>query len=114
MEELILILVLVLCALFPVGYIFYKKGSEKFLYVSSVFGAFVVIYLLVMLFLQPLILLDLFFIPQFEYSGYLRNIIWLRNGGYVLSEYFYFIVSLLQIPISIGIFKNYDTFRKNT
>lgn len=112
--ESIFIALLLIATLFPAPYIFYKRGSNKFLFISSVVGAATVIGILLVIAALPIIILLIFFVPSLEMAGYTDNIEFLINiAQYIQRDYFY-LIGVFHIVLSFLIYKRYSFFRENT
>jgi len=109
--DVVVITLLMSLYLFPIPYIFYKKGRNKFLFVSSVVGATTIIELLLALVTLPIIVAILFLVPNLDYSGYAGNISYLIRAAEFVGEYYFILVSWLNIWLSILIFRKFDFFR---
>ena len=108
--EYIFLSLFVATLLFPVPYIFYKKGSNKFLFISSVVGAATVISILLAIVVIPVTVLLIYFVPSLESFGYTENIEFLINiSRYIQSDYFY-LTGVFHIVLSFLIYKRYQFF----
>jgi len=59
--------------LFPIPYIFYKNGKNKFLFISSVIGATLITELLISLIALPVIIFAIFLMPQLQELGVIEE-----------------------------------------
>jgi len=110
MYEVIFIPIILVSIVFPIAYIFIKKGSNKLLFIAASYGFTLVIQVLLFGLVSPYILLELFFIPQLEEFGYMKNIDFLTTTAYWVRKYGFFVTLLLHIPVSIGVYRRYGFF----
>lgn len=111
MFQIIFILVLLFSILFPIVYIFIKKGKNKLLFVAACYGFVFITEFLLYALVSPFIVLDIFFIPELEVSGHFKNLTFLTDISMWLKQYAFLIVLFLNIPISLGVYRKYDFFK---
>jgi hypothetical protein len=112
--EYIVEFILIGLFVFPLPYVFYKRGENKFIYVSSVIGSSVIIEFLVLLVALPVIILLNFVFPQLEAVGLTKNIEFLITFSDIVGKYYFFITPFLHILMSFAIFRRYEFFKTNT
>jgi len=100
----------VVFSVFPIPYIFYKKGRQKFLFVSSVIGAVTIVELLLFLLVLPIIPAMIFLFPGLEELGYLENISFLIHAAEFVADNYFWLLSWLNVVLSIAIFRKYEIF----
>lgn len=110
----IILVFLLLLYLFPIAYIFYKKGSNKFLFNSSVMGAALITEMLLVMIALPIIIAGIFLVPNLEYLGYTKNIKPLIGAASFIQEYYFLLFTWLNVWLSMLIYKKYQIFSKNT
>lgn len=75
--------------LFPVLYAIYFKLNRKLLFIASCYGLEQIILMLLYGLFSPMIILEMFAVPQLEANQYLENVRWLINGLYFVESYWY-------------------------
>ncbi len=114
MMENIIYSTLFLFVLFPLVYIFYKKGNNKFLFISSVIGASTVIEILLGIIIIPASIIFVFVVPSLESMGYANNIGPFMSLSYFIQKYYIFCTSVFHVLLSFLIYKRYELFQENT
>jgi len=112
--ENIVALITVLLICFPILYIFYKNGTRKFLYILSVYGGAIVIYVLLYITLIPANLMYIYIIPELQARSldiYLWSLIQVFD---LVSTYYMLIASVIYIWLSFTIYKKYSFFKEHT
>lgn len=112
--EYIGVFILLCFIIFPLPYIYYKRGQNKFLYISSVIGSSAVIEILALLVVLPAIILLTFVFPQLEAVGLSKNIAFLFPLSDYVQEYYFFITPVLHVLMSYLILRRYELFQTNT
>ena len=103
-----------LLLLFPVPYIFYKKGGNKFMFISSVFGAIMITELLLFIAYIPFLMMSLYITPQLRDLGYESNIQFLTSFMNFIFHYGLNLSCALPVLLSFLIYKKYEFFNKHT
>jgi len=100
--------------LFPIPYIFYKNGKNKFLFISSVIGASLLTELLISLIALPVIIFAIFLMPQLQELGVIGESWILTNLFDFISSYSFLLFTWLSVWLSILIYRKYEIFSKST
>lgn len=100
--------------IFPLPYIFYKKGQNKLIFISAVIGSTTIIELLVIVACLPIIILSIFVMPALEHNGFTENISFLLVLSGYIENYYWFLTPIIHIAIALAIHKRYAFFHANT
>lgn len=99
--------------LFPIGYIIYKKGRNKFLYLASCYGAAMLISILLVVMSAPLLLFIVKVVPTLAEHGHITYIKPLLSLIPTIEEYAVgFIPPMLSVTLSALIYKRYEVFNQ--
>lgn len=100
--------------LFPLPYIFYKNGSNKFLFISSVVGASFITEILLFIIFIPLIVMFVFIMPSLRELNYDSNIVLLHPLADFIATHYFNLFSIFHVWLSILLYNKYELFRKHT
>lgn len=98
--------------LFPILYIFYKKGRNKFIFISSVLGATMITELLLFVAYSPFLIMSFYITPQLKELGYVSNIEILISFMNFIYEYNFNLFGVLPVLLSFLIYKKHTFFNK--
>ena len=114
MTGTILLVITILFFIFPIAYSFFKKVSNKFLFISAVNGGTFLLGILVGLLILPAVILLNWVLPHLRSQGITDNINWLLESIDLASEYYGFVFVVLYIPLSVVLYRRYEVFREST
>ncbi|WNO09963.1 hypothetical protein [Teredinibacter sp. KSP-S5-2] len=104
-------LVLVLMSIFPVPYIFLKKGRNKLFFVAACIGVGNLTAMLIGGTVMPIFLLLIKVVPQLAEYGYVDNIMFLLRGVDVVSEYWLVVLfPVISLVSPILVYRRYSIF----
>jgi hypothetical protein len=87
--EIIFGIAVLVTLLFPVLYAFYFKLNRKLLFLASCYGLEQIISVLLFGLLSPIIILDIFAVPQLDSNQSLENVRWFIYGLHFVESYWY-------------------------
>jgi hypothetical protein len=99
---------------FPVGFIFYKKGKNKFLFISSVVGYVMVTKVILLIIASPVTIFFMFILPSLSEIGYAGYLYPLINIVDFIERYFFIFTELLFFVLPFLIHKRYEFFQSDT
>lgn len=98
----------------PYIYIHWKRGENRFLFVSTVVGAVTVIGVLLTIFAAPFSLFLIKLGPQLAENGVIEYIRPLLSAAYKVSEWHVItIYPLLYLALPVLVYRRYGVFRFN-
>lgn len=108
--ELILSILTILSLLFPVWLAIYKKIKDPFLFVFSVFGASLVISILIYILLIPLMLFSTYFAPPIADTYELLAFLTFDYFWRFLQNSLFVLLIILDIVLTLLIYRRYSIF----
>jgi len=112
--DVILVSLSFIAFIYPVAYIFYKKGNCKFLFISSVLGAVIVTNILLVLMVTPIIIFVIYFLPSLDHLGYTENIYYLLVFFEFVDEYYFSVATWINAWLSFLLYRKYELFNSHT
>ena len=114
MKENILIIIGALFYISPIPYIFYKRGNNKFLFVSATIGAALLTEVILIVIALPLVWALNYIVPELWHYGINESTSFVLRASSFVNKYDYVLLPFLNIFLSVILYRKYEIFRKTT
>ncbi len=100
--------------IFPVGFIFYKKGGNKFLFISSVVGIAILTEFILLMISLPINLFLVFIVPSIAEIGYAEYLTPFIYSAEIIGKYSFMIFDVLILFLPFVVYRKYAFFQTCT